>query len=104
MKDESTNLGGTPIGATDTPSMPAAVDRATFQAELDKLRVREKAHTREPCTDAGSRGRTRPPAGHNNGESAEATSRGSTDAPSLNGRDLRLDALTTSPRPERNPS
>ena len=26
---------------------PPAVDRATFQAELDKLRAREKAHTRE---------------------------------------------------------
>jgi hypothetical protein len=28
-------------------NLPAAVDRATFQAELDRLRVREKAHTRE---------------------------------------------------------
>jgi hypothetical protein len=27
--------------------LPAVVDRATFQAELDSLRVREKAHTRE---------------------------------------------------------
>jgi hypothetical protein len=27
--------------------LPAVVDRATFQAELDRLRVREKAHTRE---------------------------------------------------------
>jgi len=33
--------------ATDAPSLPAAVDRATFQAELDRLRVQEKAHTRE---------------------------------------------------------
>ena len=29
------------------PGVPAVVDRATFQAELDALRVREKAHTRE---------------------------------------------------------
>jgi len=27
--------------------LPAVVDRATFQAELDSLRAREKAHTRE---------------------------------------------------------
>jgi hypothetical protein len=31
----------------DEPSAPAVVDRDTFQAELDALRVREKAHTRE---------------------------------------------------------
>ena len=32
----------------DTAARPAVVDRATWQArELDKLRVREKAHTRE---------------------------------------------------------
>ena len=31
----------------DEPSAPAVVDRGTFQAELDALRVREKAHTRE---------------------------------------------------------
>jgi predicted dithiol-disulfide oxidoreductase (DUF899 family) len=39
MSDESTNIDAAPL--------PTAVDRATFQAELDKLRVREKAHTRE---------------------------------------------------------
>jgi hypothetical protein len=27
--------------------VPAVVDRGTFQAEVDTLRVREKAHTRE---------------------------------------------------------
>ena len=31
----------------DAPGAPKIVDRATFQAELDGLRVREKAHTRE---------------------------------------------------------
>ena len=30
-----------------TSGRPPAVDRAAFQAELDKLRAREKAHTRE---------------------------------------------------------
>src|SRR5258708_14902255 len=31
----------------DTSALPAAVHRATWQTELDKLLVREKAHTRE---------------------------------------------------------
>ncbi|MBW0015420.1 MAG: DUF899 domain-containing protein [Mycobacterium sp.] len=37
--------------------MPPAVDRATFEAELDKLRVREKAHTREGDAIAAARRR-----------------------------------------------
>jgi predicted dithiol-disulfide oxidoreductase (DUF899 family) len=37
--------------------MPAIVDRATFQAELDSLRVREKAHTREGDAIAAARRR-----------------------------------------------
>ncbi|MBO0730387.1 MAG: DUF899 domain-containing protein [Acidimicrobiaceae bacterium] len=41
----------------DTPSLPAAVDRATFEAELDRLRVREKAHTREGDAIAAARRR-----------------------------------------------
>ena len=53
MKDESANPGG----ATSAPSLPAAVDRAAFQAELDKLRVREKAHTREGDAIAAARRR-----------------------------------------------
>jgi predicted dithiol-disulfide oxidoreductase (DUF899 family) len=56
MKDESTNLGGA-ASATDAPSLPATVDRATFQAELDRLRVREKAHTREGDAIAAARRR-----------------------------------------------
>jgi predicted dithiol-disulfide oxidoreductase (DUF899 family) len=36
---------------------PAVVDRATFQAELDALRVREKAHTREGDAIAAARRR-----------------------------------------------
>src|ERR1700735_1328553 len=39
------------------PGMPAAVGRATFDAELDKLRVREKAHTREGDAIAAARRR-----------------------------------------------
>src|ERR1019366_1840971 len=66
MKDESANGSGPPppspgcggagsvssptpaaASATSAPSLPAAVDRATFEAELGRLRAREKAHTRE---------------------------------------------------------
>ena len=36
---------------------PAVVDQATFQAELDKLRAREKAHTREGDAIAAARRR-----------------------------------------------
>jgi predicted dithiol-disulfide oxidoreductase (DUF899 family) len=36
---------------------PNVVDRATFQAEIDALRVREKAHTREGDTIAAARRR-----------------------------------------------
>ena len=42
---------------TDRSAKPVAVDRATFQAELDKLRVREKAHTREGDAIAAARRR-----------------------------------------------
>jgi predicted dithiol-disulfide oxidoreductase (DUF899 family) len=38
-------------------AVPAVVDRATFQTELDALRVREKAHTREGDAIAASRRR-----------------------------------------------
>ena len=46
MTSESANSG-----------RPPAVDRATFQAELDKLRIREKAHTREGDAIAAARRR-----------------------------------------------
>src|SRR5438045_6876025 len=46
-----------PAAATNAASLPAAVDRATFQAELDALRVREKAHTREGDAIAAARRR-----------------------------------------------
>lgn len=38
-------------------AMPAMVDRVTFQAELDALRAREKAHTREGDAIAAARRR-----------------------------------------------
>jgi predicted dithiol-disulfide oxidoreductase (DUF899 family) len=57
MKDESAHPGGPAAAAADAPGLPAAVDRATFQAELDRLRVREKAHTREGDAIAGARRR-----------------------------------------------
>jgi predicted dithiol-disulfide oxidoreductase (DUF899 family) len=47
MKDASTN---------ELPA-PAVVDRATFQAKLDALRVREKAHTHEGDAIAAARRR-----------------------------------------------
>jgi hypothetical protein len=57
VKDESTNLGGQATGATKAPGVPAAVDRATFEADLERLRVREKAHTREGDAIAAARRR-----------------------------------------------
>ena len=45
-------------GMNETPGgAPSVVDRATFQAELDALRVREKAHTREGDAIAAARRR-----------------------------------------------
>src|ERR1700734_4306556 len=47
MKDDTTEI----LGA------PAVVDRSVFQAELDALRVREKAHTHEGDAIAAARRR-----------------------------------------------
>ena len=57
MKDKSKNVGLPTAGGTDTPALPAVVDRPTFQAELDRLRVREKAHTWEGDAIAAARRR-----------------------------------------------
>ena len=46
MKDESENVGGV-ADAVGTPGLPATADRATWQADIDALRTREKSHTRE---------------------------------------------------------
>jgi predicted dithiol-disulfide oxidoreductase (DUF899 family) len=42
---------------SDQPAAPDIVDRRTFQAELDTLRAREKAHTREGDAIAAARRR-----------------------------------------------
>ncbi len=41
----------------DAPARPAVVDRATFTTELDELRAREKAHTRDGDAIAAARRR-----------------------------------------------
>jgi predicted dithiol-disulfide oxidoreductase (DUF899 family) len=57
MKDEAKVVGWPAAGATNISGMPAMVDRATFQAELDTLRAREKAHTHEGDAIAAARRR-----------------------------------------------
>jgi predicted dithiol-disulfide oxidoreductase (DUF899 family) len=56
MNDQSK---GAPPAATGAgrPAMPAVVDRARFQDQLDALRIREKAHTREGDAIAAARRR-----------------------------------------------
>jgi predicted dithiol-disulfide oxidoreductase (DUF899 family) len=44
-------------GGSVTPGLPSVADRDTFQAQLDALRVREKAHTREGDAIAAARRR-----------------------------------------------
>ena len=56
MTNDSANPAA-PRRRRQAPGLPAAVDRATFQAELDRLRVREKAHTREGDAIAAARRR-----------------------------------------------
>ncbi len=51
------------VGNPNTPGVPAVVDRATWQAELDTLRVREKAHTREGDAIAAAGNRPSSPDG-----------------------------------------
>src|ERR1035441_4367612 len=57
MKDESANLGGPTGGATSAPGLPAAVGRAPFPAELDRLRGRGEAHPRAGGAIAAARRR-----------------------------------------------
>ncbi len=52
MKDESPHRDS--VNAAPTP---AAVDRATFEAEIDSLRAREKAHIRAGDAIAAARRR-----------------------------------------------
>ncbi len=56
MSDASTSLGATVTGA-NARALPASVDRATFEAGLDTLRIREKAYTREGDAIAAARRR-----------------------------------------------
>src|SRR5438067_1246632 len=48
--------GGT-LMTSESANLPAAVDRAAFEAELGALRAREKAHTREGDAIAAARRR-----------------------------------------------
>jgi predicted dithiol-disulfide oxidoreductase (DUF899 family) len=57
MTGKSAGLGGRAASAADAPGLPAVVDRAAFQAEVDRLRAREKAHTREGDAIAAARRR-----------------------------------------------
>ncbi len=56
MHDEIKNVRQPDRGINDA-EVPVVVDRATFQAELDAVRVREKAHTREGDAIAAARRR-----------------------------------------------
>jgi hypothetical protein len=64
-KNEPQNTGRPAADGTGTPGMPVVTGRPTFQAELDALRVREKAHTREGHAIAAGRRRRQlePPPG-----------------------------------------
>ena len=57
MADQPTNVGSGASRTTDAPGRPLVVDRASFQAELDTLRVREKTHTHESDAIAAARRR-----------------------------------------------
>jgi predicted dithiol-disulfide oxidoreductase (DUF899 family) len=57
MIDESKSPGQPSAAAARAASLPTAVERAAFQAELDRLRIREKAHTREGDAIAAARRR-----------------------------------------------
>ncbi len=57
MQDESAASGGPAADGSDAPGRPAVADRAAFEAEVDRLRTREKAHTREGDAIAAARRR-----------------------------------------------
>jgi len=57
MKDELENAPRPATGGTDSPAVPVIEDRAVWQAQLDDLLVREKAHTREGDVIAAARRR-----------------------------------------------
>jgi predicted dithiol-disulfide oxidoreductase (DUF899 family) len=57
MGSEPTNTGAPAPDGTGAAALPPAVDRAAWQAELDELLLREKAHTREGDAIAAARRR-----------------------------------------------
>jgi predicted dithiol-disulfide oxidoreductase (DUF899 family) len=57
MTDGSKNVRSPAAGSAGTSARPEVVDQATFQSELDALRAREKAHTREGDAIAAARPR-----------------------------------------------
>jgi predicted dithiol-disulfide oxidoreductase (DUF899 family) len=57
MTDDSANASGPVAGGASATALPPVAGRAAFQAELDKLRVREKARTREGDAIAAARRR-----------------------------------------------
>jgi len=57
MNDEHTSAELPAAHAAEAPPRPALADRAAWQVELDRLLVREKAHTREGDAIAAARRR-----------------------------------------------
>jgi len=57
MPDTTRNARITGGGKLDDAPLPPVVDRATYQAQLDELLLREKAHTREGDAIAAARRR-----------------------------------------------
>jgi len=55
VTDESKNVRRSLSGAFDTPVVPVVVARAASGAKLDRLRIREKAHSREGNAIAATR-------------------------------------------------
>jgi predicted dithiol-disulfide oxidoreductase (DUF899 family) len=53
----TTTTKGTTMSIDRTPPAPDVVDRATWQAAIDRLRIREKAHSREGDAIAAARRR-----------------------------------------------
>jgi predicted dithiol-disulfide oxidoreductase (DUF899 family) len=56
MTDDTARLAGS-AGAGAAPGLPVAVERGTFEAEVNRLRAREKAHTQEGDAIAAARRR-----------------------------------------------
>jgi predicted dithiol-disulfide oxidoreductase (DUF899 family) len=57
MNDKSVASGRPAAGTSGRPGLPAVAGRAAFEAELEQLRAREKAHTREGDAIAAARRR-----------------------------------------------